>query len=94
MTQKSAIVWFRQDLRLSDNPALHEALNDGYAIIPLYLLDDDNAAKWKLGGAARLIIEFPCPNQPHQEPPVAFQVPLAANACPNVSSWEAEIKLR
>ena len=53
MTQKSAIVWFRQDLRLSDNPALHEALEDGYAVIPLYILDDKNAAEWKLGGAAR-----------------------------------------
>ena len=48
-----AIVWFRQDLRLSDNPALHEALEDGYAVIPLYILDDKNAAEWKLGGAAR-----------------------------------------
>ncbi len=58
MTQKiaaprTALVWFRQDLRLSDNPALIHALNEGYAIIPVYILDDENAAEWKRGGASR-----------------------------------------
>ncbi len=53
MTQNSAIVWFRQDLRLTDNPALYHALEKGFAIIPVYILDDENAAEWKMGGAAR-----------------------------------------
>ncbi len=53
MPQKTAIIWFRQDLRLSDNPALYHALQEGYSIIPLYILDDENAGQWKLGGAAR-----------------------------------------
>ncbi|NCT40700.1 MAG: deoxyribodipyrimidine photo-lyase [Alphaproteobacteria bacterium] len=53
MTQKNAIVWFRQDLRLADNPALNAALDAGHAVIPVYILDDENAAEWKLGGATR-----------------------------------------
>ncbi len=47
------IVWFRQDLRLADNPALLEAVKSGTPIIPVYILDDDNAGLWKMGGASR-----------------------------------------
>lgn len=34
---KTAIVWFRQDLRLSDNPALYQATQDCDAIIPVFI---------------------------------------------------------
>lgn len=47
------IVWFRQDLRLADNPALTAALETGQPVIPIYILDDVNAGPWKLGGASR-----------------------------------------
>jgi len=50
---KTAIVWFRQDLRLHDNPALVAAYENGYKIIPLYILDDENADDWKIGAASR-----------------------------------------
>ena len=53
MTQKTALIWFRQDLRLHDNPALTHAVDNGYAIIPVYILDDENAGDHKMGGAAR-----------------------------------------
>lgn len=43
-----AIVWFRQDLRLSDNPALFEACSKHSHVMPLYILDRKNSA---LGGA-------------------------------------------
>ena len=33
------IVWFRQDLRLNDNPALESALNSNAAVIPVYIND-------------------------------------------------------
>ncbi len=46
----TAIVWFRQDLRLRDNPALSAAAQAG-AIIPLYILDD--SGRWPPGGAGR-----------------------------------------
>lgn len=47
------ILWFRQDLRLRDNPALMAAHETGRPIIPLYILDDHNSGEWKMGGASR-----------------------------------------
>jgi len=50
---KPIIVWFRQDLRLADNPALAFAAKSGRPVICLYILDDDTPGEWKWGGAAR-----------------------------------------
>lgn len=36
----SALVWFRQDLRLSDNPAFFEACTNHDTVIPIYILDE------------------------------------------------------
>lgn len=47
------IVWFRQDLRLRDNPAFRTAYDADRPIIPLYILDDINSGEWKMGGASR-----------------------------------------
>jgi len=47
------IVWFRQDLRLADNPALAAAVKSGAPILPLYILDDVNAGEYAMGGASR-----------------------------------------
>jgi deoxyribodipyrimidine photo-lyase len=49
----TALVWFRQDLRLHDHQALLYALDQGYHIIPVFILDDVNASEWKRGGASR-----------------------------------------
>lgn len=38
------ILWFRQDLRLADNPALNHALETGRPIIPVYILDQGPGA--------------------------------------------------
>ena len=46
------IHWFRQDLRLSDNPALAKAVEKG-DLIPVYILDDQNAGADAMGGASR-----------------------------------------
>lgn len=46
------VVWFRQDLRLADNPALVHALEAG-AVVPIYILDDDSAGHWSMGAASR-----------------------------------------
>ncbi len=43
------VVWFRQDLRLADNPALAAAVASGRAVIPLYVLDETASP---LGGAS------------------------------------------
>ena len=47
------IVWFRQDLRIADNPALAEAARTGRPVLPLYVLDDQAPGRWELRGAAR-----------------------------------------
>jgi deoxyribodipyrimidine photo-lyase len=49
---KVNIVWFRQDLRLSDNPALCEAAQRG-KVLPIYILDDENSADHRMGAAGR-----------------------------------------
>ncbi|MFU8797437.1 MAG: cryptochrome/photolyase family protein [Gammaproteobacteria bacterium] len=48
----TTIVWFRNDLRLQDNPALFYAAERGN-IIPVYIIDDAVAGQWKHGGASR-----------------------------------------
>jgi len=40
MYKKRVIVWFRQDLRLHDNEALHDALQHSDEIIPVYVFDE------------------------------------------------------
>jgi deoxyribodipyrimidine photo-lyase len=47
------ILWFRRDLRLSDQPALAAALASGAPIIPVYILDDDTPKHRKMGAASR-----------------------------------------
>jgi len=37
---KRAIVWFRNDLRLSDNESLQKALEENEEVIPLFILED------------------------------------------------------
>lgn len=51
--QKPIIVWFRQDLRVADNPALSAAVDTGQPVIPVYILDDETPGDWRPGGAAR-----------------------------------------
>ena len=51
--KKPVIVWFRQDLRLADNPALQAAAATGAPVLPVYILDDDAPGAWKPGGASR-----------------------------------------
>lgn len=47
------LVWFRQDLRLTDNPALVDAVEHGGAVIPVFILDDDTVGRWRPGAAAK-----------------------------------------
>ena len=51
--EEICIMWFRQDLRLNDNPAIIEANNSGLKILPVYILDDINSSNWKIGSASR-----------------------------------------
>ncbi|HEX2654518.1 MAG TPA: deoxyribodipyrimidine photo-lyase [Xanthobacteraceae bacterium] len=47
------IVWFRDDLRLGDNPALDAAIRSGQPVVCAYVLDEESPEIRKLGGAAR-----------------------------------------
>jgi deoxyribodipyrimidine photo-lyase len=52
------IHWFRQDLRLEDNPALRAAVAAEGPVIPVYILDDQTPGKWALGGASRWWLHY------------------------------------
>jgi deoxyribodipyrimidine photo-lyase len=46
------IIWFRQDLRLADQPAVRAAGAAG-PVIPIYILDDAAPGDWAMGSASR-----------------------------------------
>ena len=46
------ILWFRRDLRLADNPALHHALATGRAVLPVYVRDERLEGR-AIGAASR-----------------------------------------
>ncbi len=48
----TTLVWFRQDLRLADNPALSEAARRRDRIIPVYIHAPDEAGDWRPGAAS------------------------------------------
>ncbi len=48
-----ALMWFRQDLRLGDNPALSAAVASGRPVVCVYVLDDVSPGEWIMGGASR-----------------------------------------
>ena len=52
MNKPKAIHWFRQDLRLSDNPAFNDAANSS-SILPIYILDNENSKEFSMGAASR-----------------------------------------
>jgi deoxyribodipyrimidine photo-lyase len=47
---RTALVWFRRDLRLADNPALMHAVAHAEHILPVYVHDEDD--EWPIGAAS------------------------------------------
>jgi deoxyribodipyrimidine photo-lyase len=47
------VVWFRQDLRVADNPALDAAVRAGQPVVPLYLYAPQEEGRWAPGAASR-----------------------------------------
>lgn len=47
------ILWFRDDLRLTDHRALKAALESRAPVIPVFILDDGAAGNWSPGSASR-----------------------------------------
>jgi len=52
MTSSPSIVWFRNDLRLGDNPALHAAVERGQPIIPVFIHAAKEEGSWRPGEAS------------------------------------------
>ena len=50
---KTAVIWFRRDLRLADNPALAAALASHERIVPVYVHAPEEEAPWAPGAASR-----------------------------------------
>jgi len=53
MNAGPTIVWFRQDLRLRDNPALMAAIDRGGPVVPLYVWSPEEEGDWPPGEASR-----------------------------------------
>lgn len=49
----TALVWFRNDLRLADNPALLAGVGSGRPVVPVYILDDESEGVRPAGAASR-----------------------------------------
>lgn len=47
-----ALVWFRLDLRLADNPALAAAIKQGGPVVPVFIHAPEEEAPWSPGGAS------------------------------------------
>ncbi len=49
----TALLWFRRDLRLEDNPALRHAARNAEAVVPVFIYAPDEEAPWQPGSASR-----------------------------------------
>ena len=50
---RPTLVWFRLDLRLTDNPALSAAVRRGGPVIPVYIWAPEEEGAWPPGAASR-----------------------------------------
>ena len=55
MSDSIAIMWFRSDLRIDDNPALSAACQAG-RLLPIYILEDEDAQDEAMGAASRVFL--------------------------------------
>jgi deoxyribodipyrimidine photo-lyase len=49
----STLLWFRQDLRVADNPALNHAIEFGAPIVPVFIFAPEEEGAWRPGGASQ-----------------------------------------
>ncbi len=50
---ETALLWFRLDLRLADNPALQAALDHGGPVVPVFIWSPEEEGRWRPGSASR-----------------------------------------
>ena len=66
MNGGTTIVWFRDDLRLQDNPALYLACESAENVLPVFIFDEQAMGKWKIGGASRWWLQKSLESLQHQ----------------------------
>ncbi|MCC7409057.1 MAG: deoxyribodipyrimidine photo-lyase [Phycisphaeraceae bacterium] len=54
MAKGAAIIWFRKDLRLADQPAVSAALAEGGPVVGVYVWSPEEEGGWSPGAAARV----------------------------------------
>jgi len=54
LSREPALVWFRRDLRLADNPALGAAVRRHATIVPVFIDETDGDDPWAPGAAQRV----------------------------------------
>ena len=57
MNQNINIHWFRQDLRLNDNPSLFNAAKNSN-LLPIYIYDNKNQEKFHIGNASKVWLYY------------------------------------
>lgn len=57
LQKPEVLLWFRQDLRVIDNPALNAALKSG-VVLPIYILDDNDSQDWQMGAASKVWLHY------------------------------------
>lgn len=60
------LVWFRQDLRVADHPALVSAVASGRPVIPLFIWSPDEEGAWPPGAATRWWLHHSLRSLQHQ----------------------------
>lgn len=58
MSKPIAVVWFRRDLRLADNPALCAAITSGANVLPLYIHAPETEVPWQRGAASKVCLHY------------------------------------
>ena len=57
MNQNINIHWFRQDLRLNDNPSLFNAAKNSN-LLPIYIYDNKNQEEFHIGNASKIWLYY------------------------------------
>ncbi|MET0934273.1 MAG: deoxyribodipyrimidine photo-lyase [Mycetocola sp.] len=84
MAVTPSVVWFRDDLRLDDNPALLAAIRRGGPVVAVYILDEESDGIRPFGGAAKWWLHSSLVSLAHSLSGVGVQLILRRGAAENV----------
>jgi deoxyribodipyrimidine photo-lyase len=84
------IHWFREDLRLEDNPALSAASDGGLPVIGLYIWDEDRSNRFKIGDAQKIWLHFSL--QSLEKSLKKYSIPLLIEKGTPIEVWQNILK--